>query len=460
MTRSGKKVKFATRRHVLTLIAAIIIVNRPTYRLFDNNCQNSATFLLESLCPGAAVPDTIQKALERIAKQFDIEPLPSRRLPGAYPPSTTSGATTYVTASDRSWWTATGNEYFSTIECLTSLNEGDASSTINNFIYTHDSSRRNVFRGIFRGQTHLRTALRDAIMTQNLDTVIEVLQEGVNVRSERGNGGFNPLRAAIITGNDEIVQALLQAGANPSAFDGEPRSLNASPLLISLQQPTPNVRIVEQLMAAGADPLIQLHNGMTTLQKVFIDCDINIKYSDISCFSAAIIRVLRSIDSLVDKRDERGDTLLHFSLRVGNVTGAKVLINYGANLLCKNDNGDTMLHSLASGFEPPVNSTGRDFDEVVALLVKGGVAMSALNNEGYTCFHVACLPGWGDMGASPLILDSLCNYATPNVLDIEDGAGQTAYDYTKRLVYKNDKLEAEFILWQAGAMVPGRPSYR
>jgi len=153
---------------VLTLVAAIIIANRPTYLLFNNNCQNFATFLLETLCPRAAVPDTIQKSLERIAKQFDMESLPPIRLSGAYPPSIISGATTYVSASDRSWWTATGNEYFSAIECSTSVEEASASSTINDFIHTHDSSRRrNVFAGLFR-RTRLRTKLREAIMTQNL----------------------------------------------------------------------------------------------------------------------------------------------------------------------------------------------------------------------------------------------------------------------------------------------------
>jgi len=125
---------------------------------------------------------------------------------------------------------------------------------------------------------------------------------------------------------------------------------------------------------------------MTLVQKVFIDSDITVKYTDILCFRATITTVLDSFDSLVNKRYQRGDTLLHSTLRVGNVTAAKVLIEYRANLPCKNDNGDTMLHALASCYQPPENSTARDFDVVVALFVNGGVAISALNNLQLTSF--------------------------------------------------------------------------
>jgi len=44
-------------------IAARILVVCPTYHLFENNCQNFATFLLKATCSGASVPDSIQSMI-------------------------------------------------------------------------------------------------------------------------------------------------------------------------------------------------------------------------------------------------------------------------------------------------------------------------------------------------------------------------------------------------------------
>ena len=62
-------------------LAAGIIAERPTFRLFENNCQNFVRFLLEVLCPGVSIPDTIQEVARYIDYGGGLQGCPAGRLP-------------------------------------------------------------------------------------------------------------------------------------------------------------------------------------------------------------------------------------------------------------------------------------------------------------------------------------------------------------------------------------------
>jgi len=76
-----------------------ITEQRPTYQLFENNCQNFAKYLVEFMCPGCLTPDTIQTVLQRWQ---DSTVQPGHRIPGAYPVS----ALTIISSPDRTFVTA------------------------------------------------------------------------------------------------------------------------------------------------------------------------------------------------------------------------------------------------------------------------------------------------------------------------------------------------------------------
>lgn len=81
-------------------------MERPDYRLFENNCQNFAKYLLEVVCPGAARPETIQSVLIRLQT---INQNISQRLPGTYPSSKlmfAKGCMSTLTESRDEWVTA------------------------------------------------------------------------------------------------------------------------------------------------------------------------------------------------------------------------------------------------------------------------------------------------------------------------------------------------------------------
>jgi hypothetical protein len=69
----------------VSLIAARIVADRPTYWLFENNCQNFVKFLLEALCPGDPIPETIQDILQRLQNISTVAEAHRNVLPGAYP---------------------------------------------------------------------------------------------------------------------------------------------------------------------------------------------------------------------------------------------------------------------------------------------------------------------------------------------------------------------------------------
>jgi len=72
------------------MTALRIVEQRPDYKLFENNCQNFARYLVEEISPGSFCPNTIKHVLE---EWTTLATDPKRRLPGAYPNSIISTIT-------------------------------------------------------------------------------------------------------------------------------------------------------------------------------------------------------------------------------------------------------------------------------------------------------------------------------------------------------------------------------
>ena len=65
-----------------------IIEERPDYRLFSNNCQNFAQYLINAICSDVSCPETIASLLDRLFVPSGDEQV--LRIPGTYPPSLAS----------------------------------------------------------------------------------------------------------------------------------------------------------------------------------------------------------------------------------------------------------------------------------------------------------------------------------------------------------------------------------
>jgi len=99
--------------------SAIQIINEhPDYRLFENNCQNFVKYLLEAICPGVEIPDTIQCISQKLNDVSTVASNPTI-LPGAYPVSIISSkCTSFLTATGTTWVTASGDTWVTAAESL------------------------------------------------------------------------------------------------------------------------------------------------------------------------------------------------------------------------------------------------------------------------------------------------------------------------------------------------------
>ena len=155
----------------------------------------------------------------------------------------------------------------------------------------------------------------------------------------------NPLFLAVLNGSNEILNALLAAGADPNlpSTDHGPRTTkDRTPLPEAASRE--NLAAVQALLAAGADPNILVARGTITP------------------LSAAATS--------------------------GNVDIISALLEGGAHLQQRNAKGETALHSAST-------------DDVVAALVKAGIAVDVQDNEKNTPLALAAGRGDGKCRERP-----------------------------------------------------------
>jgi len=170
--------------------------------------------------------------------------------------------------------------------------------------------------------------------------------------------GNSPLSAAAWQGDDEIVQILLAHGANQSSVLNEALSYAA---LFG------NGNIVRRLLDAGADPSAW-ERGMNVLFWGMVS----------SSPETAKILVEHGADTSV--RVFSGLTVLHWMCLHGNEHVVKILLELGAEPNCVDRNGATPLHFAASNWQP----------KVIDVLLGAEADPNISNNQGITPLHLAC----------------------------------------------------------------------
>jgi len=105
--------------------------------------------------------------------------------------------------------------------------------------------------------------LHQAAWIGNLDDLRAEIAAGADVNARERTGDRTPLHFAAYSGKNggepstELVQALLEAGADVNAVD----SGGSTPLAEAM--PNGNVEIAKILLAAGADPAVKNKHGET-----------------------------------------------------------------------------------------------------------------------------------------------------------------------------------------------------
>ncbi|XP_032648990.1 poly [ADP-ribose] polymerase tankyrase-2 isoform X3 [Chelonoidis abingdonii] len=213
------------------------------------------------------------------------------------------------------------------------------------------------------------------------EVVEYLLQSGANVHA-RDDGGLIPLHNACSFGHAEVVSLLLHHGADPNARD----NWNYTPLHEAAIKGKIDVCIV--LLQHGAEPAIRNTDGRTALDladpsaKAVLTGD----YKKDELLESArggneekVMALLTPLNVNCHASDGRKSTPLHLAAGYNRVKIVQLLLQHGADVHAK-DKGDLV---------PLHNACSYGHYEVTELLVKHGACVNAMDLWQFTPLHEA-----------------------------------------------------------------------
>lgn len=222
----------------------------------------------------------------------------------------------------------------------------------------------------------------------DLEQVKAALASGVspNVRDAEN---WMPLHYAAENGFEEIINLLLEAGANVNALN----SAGFTPFQILMICEHYSPIVVSKLIAAGAQVGSPLHkaillNDMEEVRQLLLrHSDVNSTdglgntplHIAVAVNNIEIIQPLLDAGARVDAQDMYDTTPLCEACALGQLYAAGVLLKNGADPECRDYNGRTALTFAA----------GNARQEVTELLLQSGVQVNAVDLFGNTALHYA-----------------------------------------------------------------------
>ena len=257
-----------------------------------------------------------------------------------------------------------------------------------------------------------------------------LLSAGANIDAQDGEGE-TALIAAVRQGRDEMVELLIDAGANPDIhryvqgdtallclarkdFNGSPRSKGHGERL----------RLARRLIKAGADHEAKDVSGATAL-------NILAEFG-----TSEFLSLLIQAGANVENERSRGSRPLEEAAWMGRVANVRLLIEAGAdvNFLCGSGSG--ILHAVAERFAYETGSKALAYREIARLLIEAGAELNLQDDRGCTPLMLA-LETYGEfkwnkgmVGFAAMLVGagtdlSLRNKKGKTALDIAEAAGRT-----------------------------------
>lgn len=194
------------------------------------------------------------------------------------------------------------------------------------------------------------------IVYSSYDCFKVLVENWADIEQEDGSG-YRPIHWACLFGQNKMLTALLEAGANPEP-KGDPSIL--SPLLIASKSGF--IECVSILLAHGVDVNQQDGTGRSALHitawfefpdiaELLLRYQAKISLPDLSghvplhlaCWFGQIktCEILIKHHAPIDAQDSSGRTPLHFACQHNHLEIVKMLLQAGANVKLKNTNGKT-----------------------------------------------------------------------------------------------------------------------
>lgn len=187
-----------------------------------------------------------------------------------------------------------------------------------------------------------------AIIRSDYDTIRNLLDQDVEQVNIKNLSGFTPLHLATMK-NDEISAAILieyEADVNNRAVNNDIYNdiseevadlveeldyIGKTPLHIAMEQDS--LELVELLLENGASPEIPTTDGEYPIHLASQQYD-----------SEDFILTLIEHGVNINRIDEHGNTALHYAVLNGNDVMIEVLLESGADVNIRNNDGKTPLH--------------------------------------------------------------------------------------------------------------------
>ncbi len=237
-------------------------------------------------------------------------------------------------------------------------------------------------------------SIHQAVQQQNIKLVKQLLVQKniVNCQDKNTN---TPIICAVKTGNIQISQMLIQAGADLN-YQNSPHQMSA--LMYACGKNIP--RMCQLLINNGAD--VNLVNDDRT-PPLMIACYLGF---------TEIVTILLDAGAKVNVQDIDGDTPLCLAIKKNHHEIVTLLINHGAdayfdegalNLAIDYHNLEMIKTLLKTnidinignrdGVTPLMNASAQGNIEIVRMLIESGANINQQDREGESALHLGCLEG-------------------------------------------------------------------
>jgi palmitoyltransferase ZDHHC13/17 len=197
----------------------------------------------------------------------------------------------------------------------------------------------------------------------NIGRIRALIESGRASATDRDDDGITPLHLAAISGRVTACVYLIEQGAQVNAFGGSPP---ATPLQWAARKGL--VEIMDLLMQHGANPNLVDPHDFSCLHSVTHSSD-----------RRALLYILCQPGIEVNERDYMGLTPLHWAVQQDDEDSTLVLVKCGADPNAVDRNGLTALHWAASAGN----------SNCITQLLEAGADIRAKNRDRHTAQEMA-----------------------------------------------------------------------